>query len=200
MIGIYVVKSFILLVVIDSVNTSCLFTTAMNQARASTPTILYIYLFSLSFSLSHTYPPGLSNPITAPPKIKSKPSFISLSRLSLPASIKALPSTQSPNKLFSCLSQTSKIKSSLGEQLRLHHDRRRRRRHQHQQQAQPMPSMVSTIPCQRLHRYEERVKKVQTDNRQQTTGKEGKRPRNPIGDMENKKREKAEKACDLFFL
>lgn len=102
-----------------------------------------------------------------------------------------------------------KNKSSLGEQLRLHHhhDRRRHHHHQQQQQAQPMPSMVSTIPCQRLDAKRE-LKKVQTDrqtdrqtdNRQQTTGKEGKRPRNPIGDMEKqKKREKEKKACDLVF-
>lgn len=47
-------------------------------------------------------------------------------------------------------------------------------------------------------RRERELKKVQTDrqtNRQQTTGKEGKRPRNPIGDMERE----GEKACDLVF-
>lgn len=155
MIGIYVVKSFILLVVIDSVNTSCLFTTAMNQARESTPTILYISLLSLLLSLTHTYPPGLSNPITAPPKntknkIKTK-LHLSLSRLSLPASIKALPSTQSPNKLFFMHVPNFKNKSSLGEQLRLHHhDRRRRRHHQHhQQQHSPCHPWFLQFPVRR---------------------------------------------------
>lgn len=57
-----------------------------------------------------------------------------------------------------------------------------------------MPSMVSTIPCQRLDAKRE-LKKVQTDK--QTTGKEGKRPRNPIGDMERER--EREKACDLVF-
>lgn len=64
MIGIYLVKSFILFSSIDSVNTSCLFTTAMNQARNKHAYhLIYISLLSLLLSHTHTHP---VSPIQSP--------------------------------------------------------------------------------------------------------------------------------------
>lgn len=200
MIGIYLVKSFILLSNIDSVNTSCLFTTAMNQARDSTPTILYISLLSLLFSHTHIPTRSLqSNHRSTQNKIKNQASSLSLPSLALRIDqsppIHAI-SKQTffmlvPNfknqikswrttKTSSSSSRSSSSSSSATAS-----------------SAQPMPSMVSTIPCQRLGTKRERVKKG-TDNRQTDNRRREKRGK----DRETRSeiwREKGRKHVILFF-
>lgn len=177
-------------------NTSYLFTTAMNQARNKHAYHL-IYISSLSPSLSHTHIPTRSfqsNHRSTQNKIKNQASSLSPVSHSPHRSKPSHPRNLQTNFFHACPKLQKQIKSW--------------RTTKTSSRSSSSSSSSATSTAHAIHGFynslseitcEERVKKVQTDSIRQTTGKEGKRPRNPIGDMERKKREKAEKACDFFF-
>lgn len=175
----------------------------MNQARESTPTILYIYLSSLSpFSLSLTHIPTRSlqsNHRFTQNKIKTK---LHLSLPSLAPRIDQSPPIHAISKqTFFLLVPNFKNKSSLGEQLRLHHhhhhDRRRRRHHQQHHQHSPCHPWFLQFPVRDYIRRERELKRYmryrQTDNRQREKRGKDRETRSEIMEREG------EKACDLVF-